>query len=118
MNKNTTATKSRKSSKPAVKRPVGRPPTLLNFNFGDRAFTVKDVENRYAKSPTKKITRVAITAKLRKLVESGAQTPEGKVLVISGKKVVGRGRPWLTYKYVTPAEAARMGQPAETVAAE
>lgn len=123
-NATTSTAKKNKKNKKAVavaKRPVGRPPVNLNLSFGDRAFTVKDVRNRYAKSKNL-ITSVAITAKLKKMIIGQVPREDGKVLIASGRKIAGRGRPFTLFKWVTPSEAAKLAavaaQSAETVAAE
>ena len=91
-------------------RPVGRPSVALNFNFGNKGFTVKDVETRYAKSEKRGQAdyRVGITQKIKRLIEAATPNEKGLVMAVVGKKVVGRGRPFMVYKYVTPTEAAAL----------
>lgn len=106
-----TVMKTRKSTaKPVVvaKKSVGRPSVELNFNFGNRAFKVLDVKNRYAKSKDKNISKIAILTKIKKLIVGQVKNADGKVLVLFGRDRSSVGRPHSLFKWVTDREAQQL----------
>jgi hypothetical protein len=70
----------------------GRKPKNISFSFEkNRAFTVNDIFNRY-KNGKNKISKVAISVRLKKMVAAG------EVRVVGKKTSKNRGRPWTLFK--------------------
>ena len=80
-----------------VKGKRGRKPKNISFRFEkNRAFTVLDVFNRYARNPKTRVSKVAISVRLNKMVN--ARPPEAKI--VGKKPAEGRGRPYQLFKLV------------------
>ncbi len=84
-------------------RKRGRKPKSICFTFDGNRFTVDDLFRRYEKTKGR-ISKVAISVKLKKMIAAGKARVVGKVC---RRK---RGRPFLVYALLRRAQCLRLPQ--------